>query len=221
MPTAPRAKRPVNLGEQRIHHVTHLSNLAGILSSGALLADANEARPAIDVSSSDNRSLRRSTAVTGGASVAEYVPFYLSPDAYLWEAIRAGANDPRLSTAATGLPASEFVVLVSTIKAVSHTLTAPDAVVVSDRDAADPRARLANLTEDYERTLRRLITDPEHEAVRHAEFLVKDSVPLESFSLIGVAHDKARLAVRAVLDSSGFQPRVAVHPPWFADPAEA
>ena len=159
--------------------------------------------------------------MTGGASVAEYVPFYLSPDAYLWEAIRAGANDPRLSTAATRLPASEFVVLVSTIKAVSHALTAPDAVVVSDRDAADPRARLANLTEDYELTLRRLITDPEHEARSPRRVPRKDSVPLEAFSLIGVAHDKARHAVRAVLDSSGFQPRVAVHPPWFAGPTEA
>jgi hypothetical protein len=217
------AKRPVNVGEQRIHHVTHLSNLAGILNRGALLADANDgwdARPAVDVSSIDNRTLRRSTAVTAGASVAEYVPFYLSPDAYLWEAIRAGASDPRLSSGAAALPASEFVVLVSTVKAATHTLTAPDAVAVSDRDAADPRARLATATDEYELLLRRLITDSEHDAVRYAEFLVKDSVPLESFSLVGVAHDKARLAVRAILESTGFRPRVAVHPPWFAVPAE-
>ena len=199
-----------------------MSNLAGILHRGALMADANEAwdaRPSVDVCSSDNRTLRRATAV-GSATVAAYVPFYLSPDAYLWEAIRAGARDPRLSAAAGRLPASEFVVLVSTIKAVTHALTAPDAVAVSDRDAADPRARLATAAQDYELMLRRLITDSEHVALRSAEFLVKDSVPLQAFSLIGVAHDKARQSVREILEWSPFQPRVAVHPPWFAAPGE-
>jgi hypothetical protein len=217
------AGRPINLGEQRIHHVTHMSNLAGILHRGALLADINaawDARPAVDVSSSDNRELRRATAL-GSATLASYVPFYLSPDAYLWEAIRAGASDPRLSAASDRLPASEFVVLVSTIHAVTHALSAPDAVAVADRDAADPRARVATAPEDYELMLRRLITEPEHQAVRSAEFLLKDSVPLQSFSLIGVANDKARQSVREILEWSGFKPRVAVHPPWFAVPVEA
>lgn len=215
--------RTVNLGEQRIHHVTHMSNLPGILHRGALLADANgawDARPAVDVSSSDNRALRRATAV-GRATLASYVPFYLSPDAYLWEAIRAGASDPRLSAGASRLAASEFVVLVSTITAVTHALSGPDAVAVTDRDAADPRARVATAPEDYELMLRRLIADSEHQAVRYAEFLLKDSVPLQSFSLIGVANDKARQSVREIIEWSGFKPRVAVHPPWFAVPVEA
>ena len=39
-------------------------------------------------------------------------------------------------------------------------------------------------------------------------------------TLIGVANDRVRAAVRALLAGSGYQPRVAVHPPWFALPAE-
>lgn len=210
------------MGEQRIHHVTHVSNLAGILRAGAVFADSSAGwsdRPTVDMSSRDNRELRRSTTVTADASVAAYVPFYLSPDATLWQAVRAGSSDPRLSATARRLPASEFVLLVSTVKKVAAGKDATGDIVVTDRDAADPRVRLATSVEDYERLLRRLIADRDSDAMLGAEFLVRDAVPLASISLIGVANDKAREAVREILEFSDFQPRVAVHPPWFAVPA--
>lgn len=223
--TAIASKRPINVADQRIHHVTHLSNLEGILNSGGLFADAYDAwsaRPAVDVSSRDNRNLRRSTAVAGTATVADYVPFYLSPDAHLWEVIRAGATDPRLTSAAVALPASEFVIFVSTVGKVA---ALPDRaaadIVVSDRDAADPRAHFAASSDDYARMLRRLSADRDSGAALSAEFLVKDTVPLSAFSLVGVANDKARARVRTILQSFQFQPRIAVHPPWFAVPTSA
>jgi hypothetical protein len=215
------SKRLASVTELRIHHVTHVSNLEGILHSGALFADACDSwasRPQVDVSSQDNRNLRRTTAVTGEAMVADYVPFYLSPDAHLWDTIRAGGTDPRLSASSATLSASEFVILVSTVgKVVSLREHPADAdVVVSDRDAADPRSHFSVSTEDNERMLRRLLADREADTALHAEFLVKNTVPLTAFSLISVAHDKARKRVRDILESWEFQPRVAVHPPWFA-----
>lgn len=224
--TAVGSKRLAGVAEQRIHHVTHVSNLEGILRSGGLFADACNAwgsRPELDVSSASNRNLRRTTVVAGDAMVADYVPFYLSPAAHLWEVIRAGAADPRLSPSAGTLPASEFVIFVSTVGKVAGLLsghTADAGIVVSDRDAADPRSHFSAGPDDYERMLRRLLADDADTAL-HAEFLVKDRVPLAAFSLISVANDKARERVRGILESRQFQPRVAVHPPWFAVPVDA
>ncbi len=227
--TAGASKRPASVAEQRIHHVTHVSNLEGILRSGGLFADGSDGgtAPTLDMSSEGNRNLRRTTVVAGAATVADYVPFYLSPDARLWETIRAGATDPRLSASVGALPASEFVILVSTVGKVvgllNHTATAD--IVVSDRDAADPRSHFSTSaqasTDDYERMLRRLLADRDGDTALHAEFLVKGTVPLAAFSLVSVANDKARDRVRAILEPWDFKPRVAVHPPWFAAPTPA
>lgn len=233
------AKKPIAIGEQRIHHLTHIGNLAAILANGGLRADAGgawETGPEVDISSPGNREARRTTAISGTASgttgasamVADYVPFFLSPNANLWEGIRAGVPDRRLSPSIRALPAAEFVMLVSTVRQVTGTRAteAEDAdaqndsrIVVTDDDAADALARFATTGETTERMLRRILGDSEHETLLRSEFLVKDTVPFESIALVGVANDKARDAVRAILAGSGYQPRVAVHPPWFALPA--
>ncbi len=232
--SAPRkpALRPLNVGEQRIYHVTHVGNLPGILAAGALLADASadwSARPVTDISSPENREARRRTAVAGDGSpaVAEYVPFFLSPTATVWDILRAGTPDPRLSSATRDIRAAEFVILVSTIRQVSgiHSGDAADGlatppIVVADGDAALPLTRFAASTDTHERMLRRILLGDDDDAPLRAEFLVRDAVPLDAISLIGVAHNTARESVREILASSDFAPRVAVHPPWFAAPAE-
>ncbi len=232
--TAPRkpSLRPLNVGEQRIYHATHVSNLAAILATGSLLADASEAwqtRPPTDISSPENREARRRTPVAGDGSpaVAEYVPFFLSPAATVWDIIRAGTPDPRLAPVTRDIPPAEFVLLVSTIRQVSgiHSgetaLTEPP-IVVADGDAALPLTRFSATTETQERMLRRILLGDDDDAPLRAEFLVKEAVPLDAISLIGVAHNTARDSVRQILatSSSDFAPRVAVHPPWFAAPAD-
>jgi len=214
-PAAPTKPVP-NLGEQRIYHVTHVSNLPGILGSGALNAEPS---PVTDVSSEEARTARRATTVAGpdSATVAEHVPFYLSPNARLWESMRAGSTDPRLSPTAHGLAAAEFVILVSTVKTVA---TDEASIVVTDGDAAGPRTRIAATDETWKRMLYRLISDDESDGLLSAEFLVKDSVPFDAVTLIGVPHDRARDAVKLALAGSAHVPRVAVHPPWFAVPSE-
>jgi len=229
--TAPRkpALRPLDVGEQRIYHVTHVSNLPGILATGAVLADIGgeaETRPVTDISSPANRKARRATAVAGegGPAVAEYVPFFLSPAAVLWDTLRAGTPDPRLAPATRDIPAAEYVILVSTVRQVSgiHGGDASPAVppvVVADGDAALPLTRFATTPEAHERAMRRILLGDDDQAPLRAELLVKGAVPLEAVSLIGVAHNTARDAVRDILSSADFRPRVAVHPPWFAAPA--
>lgn len=221
-------RKPIVIGEQRIHHLTHIDNLPGALLGG-LHADSNaewNARPEIDISSPDTREARRRIPVAGagqsaghsiGATVADYVPFFLSPNAAIWEGIRARTPDPRITASARRLPVSEFVLLVSTVKQVSEGMP-DDSIVVADGDAADPRTRFATGGDDSGRMLRRLLGENESGALLRAEFLVRDTVPFELITLIGVANDKARSAVRAILASTEHSPRLAVHPPWFALP---
>ena len=208
----------LNVDEQRIFHVTHVSNLADILASGSLLADAHsdlDPRPALDASSPDTREARRSATIAGApdaASVADFVPFFLAPAASIWQGVITGDEDPRISAAARAAASADYVILVSTISKVS---AAEATVVISDGDAADSRTRFGVARDDLERTLRRLHVDAEPSPLLTAELLVHESVPLERITLVGVANDRARDVVRGILAASTFTPKVAVYPPWF------
>ena len=229
-----------DVGEQRIFHLTHIRNLPDILSSGRLLADASDAwgmRPTVDISSARNRETRRNAHVFGEASpsVASYVPFFLSPNASVWESIRAHAADPRLALDAHGSAAFDFVILVSTVKKVIDARAgdahADDAraddpraggeelrlasVVVADGDAAGEFTRFGAIREASERMLRKLRADQASGSMLEAEFLVREAFPFELITLIGVAHDRVRDSVRVILRESAYLPKVAVYPPWF------
>lgn len=207
---APRAARPtaiVDVSQQRVYHLTHVSNLGAIVEAGALLADAV---PAVDISSSDAREARRTITVSDeGETVASYVPFFLSPTADAWEALRAGAADPRIS--ADGLAPNDFVMLITTVDALGD-------YVVANGDAAHPLTRFAAGADPGERMLRKLKGDEALGRMDAAEVLVRDSVPLETITLITVANDRSKAAVKATLDAAGIRTRIAIHPPWFARP---
>ncbi len=218
-----------NVGEQRIYHLTHIRNLAGILESGALLADTSAAwttRPAVDISSGPNRDARRTVLVAGdgSASVAGYVPFFLSPNARLWDGLLTGTADPRLSADAHTAEIFDFVILVSTVKklrdahaaaAVEEEAEAVAAVVVTDGDAAGALTRIGATPESCDSLLRRLRADAESDAILRAELLVAETFPFDLVTLVGVANDKVRDEVRSILATSAHRPKVAVYPPWF------
>lgn len=196
-----------DVSQQRVYHLTHVRNLEAIAEHGALLADAV---PTVDISSADARAARRTITVSDeGETVASYVPFFLSPTPDAWEALRAGAADPRIS--ADGLSPSDFVMLITTVETLGD-------YVVANGDAAHPLTRFADGADAGERMLRKLKSDEALGKMDAAEILVRDSVPLESITLITVANDRAKAAVKAVLDPAGYRTRVAIHPPWFARP---
>lgn len=208
-PIASSAPVAVDPGARRIFHLTHVLNLPGILAHGRVLADAAGAKPVVDISASDNRELRREVTI-GSATVSSFVPFFLVPDARLWEGIRAGEADYRLDDAIRSTPASDFVLLVSTAGAVGQDS------VIADGDAADPTTRFVPLSELHGRMPRRLYD--EEDALRVAEFLVSDHVEFSDVNLVGVANDKVRAAVREQLGEYGFTQKVSVYPPWFQRP---
>lgn len=213
-----------NVGEQRIYHLTHIRNLPGILATGRLLADGSAhwaERPVVDISSPANRDARRDTRVSGPDSpvVADHVPFFLSPNALVWEHIRAQSLDPRLSDNAHDAAAFDFVILVSTVKKVlDHQAAAePSAapITVTDGDAAFAATRFGATADTADRMLRTLRGDLDSDAILKAELLVPGEVPFGLITLIGVANDRVRDAVKPLLATLGHKPKVAVYPPWF------
>jgi hypothetical protein len=197
--------------EQRIYHVTHLSNLAGILEQRAIIAGAV---PQLDLSSDELRTERAEISIPGSPerSLTDYVPFFLSPEAGLWQSLRSGHDHPRVSAAARAAEPFDFVFLVSTVR---HVVGADPSFVLADGNVEADATRFASTREDAERMLYRLRAESDSERLQNAELLVADRLPLESVSLIGVANDKVRSAVRDILAGSDFSPKISVYPPWF------
>ncbi|WP_206751482.1 DarT ssDNA thymidine ADP-ribosyltransferase family protein [Cryobacterium sp. Hh11] len=226
-----------NVDEQRVYHLTHISNLAAILRDGCLFANAAlTTRPAVDISAPATRESRRDALVAGtDRSVAEYVPFFLSPNAIVWESIRAESTDPRLALDAHGSEAFDFVMLVSTVKKINDGLAAvtdasttddetplvPSLVAVTNGDAAGSLTRFGATPATAERMLQTLRAEADGAMILEAELLVPDAVPMELVTLIGVCNDNVRETVRGILKSSTFKPKVAVYPPWFHSSADA
>ena len=200
--TSVKSRRPV--AEQRVYHVTHVRNLEGILADGELRA---EATPAVSLYSELGLELRHTAEVSTGRTVSEFVAFAITPDSHDWSEIRAGAHEPGWSAAVRGSAPTDFVFLISTIGTLGE-------VTVADGDAAGSLTRFASEPGDVRRMLDRMTDYPELGAA--AEVLVDGSVPLASIRLVGVANEPAKERVRAILAGSGFSPRIAVYPPWFA-----
>jgi hypothetical protein len=200
----------------RLYHVTHISNLPGILSTGGLLADA--ATPVVDISSAENREARKTVFVAGqqDSPVSAFVPFFLSPDAMLWRSIRSGKSDARLARDVPALSVNDFVVLVTTIGAVSvEGVGALANVVVADGDAAGSLTPFAANSASAVRMLRKLRAEEEYESLLEAEVLVADAVPVDKIALIGVANITVRETVKRMLASTPYSTKVAAYTPWF------
>lgn len=203
---------PPSIVDQRVYHVTHVSNLAGILATGAIIAGA-DATPTLDLSSSLTRELRATATVSGGdvkhGTVSDFVPFQLVPDSEPWRQVRSGAREPRWSPAARAAATTDFVFLVSSI----GVLTADDReVVLADGDAAATFTRFASGDALRSAFGRLRGTD----ALAEAELLVRPSVDFDAITLVGVANDPVRDRVREILAAAARSTKVAVYPPWFA-----
>ncbi|UOE44475.1 DarT ssDNA thymidine ADP-ribosyltransferase family protein [Agromyces larvae] len=210
---------PIDVRALRVYHVTHIDNLAGILGAGAVLPDVGDpaATPAVDLAAPAARDFRRSAHVPGtDTAIAEYVPLLLSTNADVWDAVRSGRPDPRLTAEAVERPAAEHVVFVGSVASTLGPREAqPDAVAAGASDAAIAGDEFEVGWDAVERMLRRLARLEESAPFDRAELLVRGPVPLERFSLIAVANDRVRDRVRQALSAVGAKAKVAVYPPWF------
>lgn len=200
--TVTTSRRSIDPAQQRVYHVTHIRNLEAILGAGGLEAAA---APVVDLSTELTRELRITAETSAGTSVAEYVPFYLTPAALVWDELRRGAEDEtKWSAAARAAASADFVVLVTTVTGLG------DGALVTDGDAAGSVTRFSG-GDDVVRALTRL---HDSESLDAAEVLALGSVPFDAIQLIGVANDPVRERVRGIL-GAGARTKVAVYPPWF------
>ena len=203
-PAVPTSTGP-DFSTLRVHHWTHVSNLARILADGKLVAGS---APELDVSSTATRDRRADVTVPSGATVSEHVSFALSPHASTWDEVRTGADGEAWSDAARKTRATDYVVLVIPVTAL------PDELVVVDVDSSQAVARFGTGHEEGGSLVRRAsLADP---FLLEVEVLVPVSVDLEHVSLIGVPNDKMRDQVKTLLQAAGgVSPRIAIYPPWF------
>lgn len=199
-----KGQRMLVTDDVRIYHVTHVHNLPAIIEAGELRAGM---RPTVDLSSELTRELRATAEIVPGVAVAHFVPFALAPDSVPWEELRRGAQEARWSAAARAAASTDFVFLVSTVKALG------DGHVITDGDAAATVTRFSSTPQDAAAMLVTLHSDPEKRL--GAEALARESFPVDAVQLIGVANDRVRDRVKDLLADSGFEPKVAVYPPWF------
>jgi hypothetical protein len=200
----------VSVLDQRIYHLTHVRNLPGIVSDG-LVAGVH---PVVDIAPVELRAERTATPAPGSGeqTLDEYVPFFLSPDARLWQALRDRRAHPRLAAEASGLEPADFVFLVTTVGAA---LATGNDFVVADGNAEGTGTRFAITRDDAGRLLGRLRSDSSGQSMLDAEFLVRGELPLAAVTLVGVANDKVRASVREILADASNPPRISVYPPWF------
>jgi hypothetical protein len=199
-----------DVSQQRLYHLTHIRNLPAILDAGELSASAH---PEVDISPAGLRDERASVTFADDTNLNDYVPFFLSPHALVWQAIRTREHHPRLARDVVGTDPADFVLLVVTVKQLD---AAGQRYAVTDGSAEGATTRFGWSGEDADRTLARLRAETLQQGILDADLLVHGAVPFSDVSLIGVAHDKARWAVRDLLGDEGYQPKVAVYPPWFA-----
>lgn len=205
-PTAPALAPVPPFSTRRLYHVTHVRNLESILLDGAIKSQSAGAEPDVDVAAPVVRELRAAAQVEDERTVADHVPFYLTPDAERWVELRDGASGAHWSTAARLSSPTEYVMLVA-----GTTNIGPDAAV-ADTDASAPAARIT--VGEPSRTVARLTR--EDAALSTVELLVPDRVPIDSLVLIGVPNEPMRTRVRAMIDAVDWNaPRIVVHPPWF------
>ena len=220
-------RRPRRPKTVRIYHVTHVENLGSHPRRGRRARrrrgrDTGR-RP---VGPRRARVPPLGTTVDGAdAVVADYVPFLLSTDAHVWDAVRTGTPDPRLADEAVERAPADHVILVSSVAGRVGARTDGAGHGRRDRRGCRGRRRRRGIrVARRARMLQRLHREDEGRACARRSSSCASSCPLERVALIAVGNDRVRDRVRAALDAVGAQdPRgglPAVVPGDGEEPAE-
>lgn len=216
----------------RLFHITAIANLPSIWRAGALLAKNTGAEAGIQYQNIAHRGAqgaraRRPVPDPPGGLVHDYVPFYFAPRSPMLYAIHGGKVD------GCSWRQADIVHLETTVERA----TAGDRpFVFYDRNAtlafSEPFTELARLDDAIAWDL--LTAEPQLDGFcrfwhnrnspdrhtdrmerRQAEFLVKDRLPLERLTRLGVMDAARAEQVRSLIDVDVFGLRVDVMPTWY------
>jgi hypothetical protein len=204
-----------------LYHITHIDNLASIVSAGGLWSDAERRQRGFGHASIahehiKHERLQRPVDKAARGVLADYVPFYLAPRSPMLFAIHKGG--------VKGYEGGQepIVHLAASVDALAQ---AGHLCCFSDRHA---KLALAKFHDDLS-LLRSVIRwdvmglkfywgdpeTPEAEELRQAEFLVHQFCPWMAFPAIGVHNEAIKEQVEAILVGASHRPVVRVARDWY------
>lgn len=213
-----------------LFHFTHLKNLSTLLERGALLSDSKVCAEGLlshEAGDPEIKQRRRGCAVTcpPGGVVADYVPFYFaarSPMMFkLWKGgVPTFTGDHRdliyLVTAVDEVLKAGLPFAISDRNAaVALADFTNDVAVLGDLNEAQPRSEFIDWSLMNEKYWNDTAERPDRMERRMAEFLVRDSVPLELVIGIGVRSNDRRSTVEHAFEAAGRSVRVVTKSEWY------
>jgi hypothetical protein len=208
---------------QKIWHITHLNNLAGIVESGVLWSDAKRAELGLNCEVvgmskiKERRLIELEVGCYAGTKVGDYVPFYFCPRSVMLYILYMG-NNPDLHYRGGQEP---IVHLQADIQAVIDWADgAGIRWAFSDRNAG---ARIATFYSrkvefknlNWDAIENRDFRDFQVKEGKQAEFLVFESFPWTLVEHIGVHSEDVARTVTNTIAANRHRPPVTVRPDWY------
>lgn len=208
--------------ERWIYHITHIDNLAGIVSQG-LLSDASRLSQncsvhLVGMSAIKQRRLQEiEVDCCGNRKVGEFVPFYFCPRSVMLYVLHKG-NHPDLNYLGGQEAMLHLACRVTTVVNWADRQKVAWAFCSQNAGAYLTRFSGAFLdleTLDWKAIASSDFRDAQVKANKQAEFLVADVVPWSLVEGIGVATRGQLSAVMEVLRGADHLPKVEVRPGWY------
>ncbi|MDO6528184.1 DUF4433 domain-containing protein [Motilimonas sp. 1_MG-2023] len=198
----------------KVSHITHIDNLASVLSHGCLWSDAKRIELGlinrnIGYSHIKNRRLVRPVTVAAGGTLGQYVPFNFCPRSVMLFVIHKGHEDYQDGQ-----------------ERVLHLISDTDSILLTNEHCffTDIHADLdyAEQIDDFERLgeldIARIIREKywqDFKEEKQAEFLAFESVPWHAIAQIGVKTQEIADEVDLLLNGAQHRPEVVVRPEWY------
>ncbi|MBI5244019.1 MAG: DUF4433 domain-containing protein [Elusimicrobia bacterium] len=204
-----------------IYHITHISNLPGILKADGLWCDNSRREqgfPIVGIAHQNikDRRAKRVVPLAAGGTLADYAPFYFAPRSPMLYAIHTGAVE--------GYQGGQAAVLhlVSTTEAASSTdrpwCFTDGHAEMGMTEFSDDLSRLGELV-NFEIMQSQYWADtpdqPDRKRRRQAEFLVHECFPWKFIHEIGVHDPETAAKVAKILSAEKHKPRITGHPEWY------
>jgi hypothetical protein len=207
----------------KIYHITHVDNLQGILSTGAILSDAaiqRQGGPAqmIGLSEIKRRRIQElDVPCHPGTKVGDYVPFYFCPRSVMLYVIHRG-NHPELTYHGGQDPIVHLEADLHRVVAWANNNGVRWAFSLSNAGAyyTEFRSDLNDLQElDWNAIAAKDFHDPDVKEHKQAEFLVYGYFPFCLVERVGVCHARIQARATQALAGSSYTPRIEVRAEWY------
>ncbi len=204
-----------------IYHITHVTNLPGIVSENGIWCDSGRAERALHALNIahqhiKDRRAKRVVSVGAGGTLADYVPFYFAPRSPMLFTISRG----NIEGYADGQ--RRIVHLVSSVETACK-LACPFCFTDGHADMAlsefsDDLAQLQKMI-DWTVMQSQYWNDtsdqPDRKRRRQAEFLVHRFFPWSAVERIGTHNREVGNEVEYILSQTQHRPKLTLEPGWY------